>query len=267
MFIMIFIRVTALSNYITARKAEISPDMPDAYEYSKTNARIIGIILIVGVVNEIIFTKVRSFYWVAVGIYGLASIILTLLVSNNQQEKLSKKREDLIQVYSILQPLIDKKGSVETFNPSEAKFRLEYLNGVVNKVTIPLDINSFNEELAMNCILLFNKYLNYSDWILKPRYEDRECDFIGTPKPPKLAKYAGSWLRPLEFIPIGVCGTGETGWTVFNCNKKIGRSLFKYEDGTVPDITQIPIGPHLVCAGVTGSGKAIWIDQEIDDER
>ena len=118
-------------------------------------------------------------------------------------------------------------------------------------------------ELEKKCVDSWNKYLPDYEWVPEFDYAARECAFVGTPLPPHVARYPGSWLRPAEFIPIGLTGLGELAW-VINSFKGEGRSLYVYEDGKKAKTVDSPSAPQALVVGGTGGGKAIYVDQEID---
>ena len=89
------------------------------------------------------------------------------------------------------------------------------------------------------------------------------CIFVGTPLPPQVAKYKGSWLRPAEFIPIGLSGMGEVSWTI-NSYKDGGRALYVYDDGRKAQTVDSPSAPQAIMCWRYRGGKAIYVNQEVE---
>ena len=171
-----------------------------------------------------------------------------------------KQREEIQQVYDVLEPVLPKNAELNLNNPP---FKLEYEKNKINKIIISINPNTFKETVATNLCLSLNKYLPNYEWVNEFDFAARECAFLGTPLPPNIAKYKGSWLRPAELIPIGVSGLGEVSWLI-NSIKDSGKSLYIYEDGKTAETIDTPSAPQLLAVGSTGGGKAIYENQEIE---
>ena len=158
---------------------------------------------------------------------------------------IEKQREELQQIFEVLEPVLPKNTELDMNNPP---FQLGYEGTKVNRITIKINPNTFKETVATNLCLSLNKYLPNYEWVNEFDFAARECAFVGTPLPPSVAKYQGSWLRPAEFIPIGLSGLGEVSWNI-NSFKNEGRSNYIYDDGKIAKTVDTPSAPQALCVG------------------
>ena len=247
MYIFIFILIVAISQFITNKILNISDDNSIGYSYSKKDSLILLGFLAVGILLQLIKLK-NKLFWISCIIYALATLLTMIILATIKKVIITKQREELEKVFEILEPVLPKNTELDMNNPP---FKLVYEKTLINKITININPNTFKETVATNLCLSLNKFLPNYEWVNEFDFAARECSFIGTPLPPKVAKYQGSWLRPTEFIPIGLSGLGEVSWNL-NSIKNEGRSNYIYEDGKVAKTVDTPSAPQALCVGSTG---------------
>lgn len=244
MFILTFFIFVAVSQYITNKILNISDDNTVGYAYSKRDSLIIMGILGLGIILQLIKLKGKIF-WIAVGIYAFVILLTMVILATIKKIIVEKQREELTQVFDVLAPVLPKNTELDFNNPP---FRLGYEKHQINRITIDINPNTFKETVAVNLCLSLNKYLPNYEWVNEFDFAARECIFVGTPLPPAVAKYKGSWLRPAEFIPIGLSGLGEVSWNI-NSFKDAGKSNYIYDDGKIAKTVDTPSAPQALCVG------------------
>lgn len=244
MYIILFFIVVAISQWITNKILNISDDNSIGYTYSKKDIIILIISFLVSIGLQFLKLKGKTFLIVCAA-YSLAVILTMIILAAVKKIQIEKQREELQQVFEILEPVLPKGTELDLNNPP---FKLGYEKNSINRITISINPNTFKDTVAINLCLSLNKYLPNYEWVNEFDFAARECSFVGTPLPPRVAKYQGSWLRPAEFIPIGLSGLGEVSWTI-NSIKNAGRSLYIYDDGKKAKTIDSPSAPQALCVG------------------
>ncbi|MBQ8218215.1 MAG: hypothetical protein IJZ79_02825 [Bacilli bacterium] len=245
MFIFIFFLIVALSQFATNKVLNISDDNSVGYSYSKRDSLIIVGLFGVGLLFQLLPLKGHKIYWILCGIYAFAILLTMTILATLKKIIITKQREELQQIFDVLEPVLPKNTELDMNNPP---FQLGYEGTKVNRITIKINPNTFKEPVAVNLCLSLNKYLPNYEWVNEFDFAARECAFVGTPLPPSIAKYKGSWLRPTEFIPIGLSGLGEVSWNL-NSIKNVGRSCYVYDDGKIAKTVDTPSAPQALCVG------------------
>ena len=244
MYILIFFILVAITQYITNKILNISDDNTVGYTYSKRDSLIILLLLAIGILLQCIKLQGKVF-WISCGIFAGSILITMIVLATIKKVIIEKQREELQQVFDVLTPVLPKNIELDYNNPP---FKLGYEKHQINRITIEINPNTFKDTVAINLCLSLNKYLPNYEWVNEFDFASRECIFIGTPLPPRVAKYKGSWLRPAEFIPIGLSGLGEVSWHI-NSFKDAGRSNYVYEDGKLAKTVDTPSAPQALCVG------------------
>lgn len=264
MFILIFFLVISISQFVSNKMINLSDDSEDAYTFTKKDSLIIVILLVVGIVLQIVSKMLlTSFYWVAAGIYLFASLILMLIILQTRKTQLLQQREQLQQVYDILQKLVDKKGEGLDFN--NPPFTLDYKYGNVQRIVVPVDPVALADVKDLTSAMVpymtqLDNFLPTYKWAFDKHLEQRYIEFIGEDKPPERAKWPGSWLRNFRFMPVGISGKGEVGFMADDYpSSQVGRSLYKNEEGEYLAIDKtLPKQPQaLVCGAPLGLNTII----------
>ncbi len=264
MFILAFFIIVSISTLLTNIIMKVDESNPDSYSYDKKSSIQLVLIFIVGVALQISGdTLLSPKYYLGVLIaYVLVSITVILLIAQARKRFLEKRQADIIQIYEILQPIVDKKNV--GLDLANIPFSIEYKNNKIYTITIQIDPINFKEELAINCISQLNKYFSDSEWLLDVQHENRIAIFKSANKPPKLAMWPGSWLRPAGLFPLGISGAGEAYWNLSEVKlKNYGKSQYVDEKGIRADVKETISAPQALCVGATGGGKAICTNQEI----
>lgn len=245
MFIFIFFIVVALMQFSTNKILNISDDNSVGYSYSKRDALIMIGLFGLGLLLQFIPINDNNIYWIICGIYAFIILLTMVILATFKKIIITKQREELQQVFDVLEPVLPKNTELDMNNPP---FKLGYEGTKINRITISINPNTFKETVAVNLCLSLNKYLPNYEWVNEFDFAARECAFVGTPLPPSIARYKGSWLRPTEFIPIGLSGLGEVSWNL-NSIKNAGRSCYIYDDGKIAKTVDTPSAPQALCVG------------------
>lgn len=250
MFILIFFLLLSLSQFINNKVLSISDDSEDAYAFNKKDSVILGILFLVGIILQILgqFKLIDSIFWWACLGYFLISFIILIVILQVRKTSIIKKREEMTRVYEILQKLVDKKGEGLDYN--NAPFTLGYKYGNINLIRVTIDPITFDEKILVPLLSQLNNFLPTYTWNFDLHLDQRYIDFNGLDKPPTMARWPGSWLRPAKFMPLGLTGKGEIPFTPDSVNKKtLGRSLFLDNSGNpIEADTSLPSQPQaLVC--------------------
>ena len=244
MYIFIFLVVIALCQFLTNKILGISDDNSVGYSYSKRDSLIILGFFAFGCLLQAIKLKGKIF-WIMCLIYAVSILMTMVILATIKKVIIEKQREELQKIFDVLSPVLPKNAELDMNNPP---FKLGYEKNQVNRITIEINPNTFKETVAVNLCLSLNKFLPNYEWVNEFDFAARECAFVGTPLPPKVAKYQGSWLRPAEFIPIGLSGLGEVSWNI-NSFKNEGRSNYIYEDGKIAKTVDTPSAPQALAVG------------------
>lgn len=271
MFLISFFIVLSISTTLINKTNDVGDETKESYSYDKQSMKIILWVLVASILLEILFNVlkgvefVRKLHFPALGAYILLSVISIVVANKIRLESIKKRREETLQIFSMIKICLpkDKQKEMDFDNPP---FELEYQKGKVWKIIIKFENPSdFNDNFATTALASLNKYLPHAVWISdNSQLLERTFVFKGTKLPPTMAGFPGTWLRPNSFIPLGVNGIGEVSWNMGNPSKKeLGRSMFKYEDGTQAGTINVASAPQAMTVGSTGGGKAIWVGQEI----
>lgn len=258
MFIFTFFLVVIVSQFVTNRILNISDDNSVGYSYSKKHTFILLGFLLLGILfQKLAFLKEKpKIYWIVCGSYAFAILLTMVIFATIKKVILVKQREEIQAVFAVLEPVIPNEAKVKNKETQEFEmrdinkppFKLGYEDNKINRITIKINPNTFKETVAVNLCLSLNKYLPNYEWVNEFDFAARECSFVGTPLPPSVARYQGSWLRPTEFIPIGLSGLGEVSWTI-NSIKDTGKSNYIYDDGKLAKTVDTPSAPQALCVG------------------
>lgn len=259
MFIFAFFIIVFVTQYCINKILKISADNSLGYTYSKRDTYIMVGFFVVSLILQKVIPKGKV-YWISCGIFASILLITLIILGAIKRTVVMKQREELQSVFEVLEPVLPKNTELDMNNPP---FKLGYEDTKINRITIKINPNTFKEAVAVNLCLSLNKYLPNYEWVNEFDFAARECAFVGTPLPPGVAKYKGSWLRPAEFIPIGLSGLGEVSWTI-NSIKDVGKSNYIYDDGKIAKSVDTPSAPQALCVGSTGGGKSIYVHQEVE---
>ena len=276
MFILVFFLIMSLAQFITNKVIGIDDTLEDSYTYNKKDSLYIGILLLVGIILEVL-TSLKTdvivrllngaTYWIIVAVYAVTSLLLMVILSEGRKTEISKKRADLEQVYEILIPIVDKGGK-NGLDYNTPPFRLNYKYGDIQKIEVDIDPVTFkgDDKTLVAVVSQLDTFLTTFKWTYDTsRTSERLLEFIGEDKPPQLARWPGSWLRNFRFMPTGISGRGEVGFTADDVPKNlVGRSLFLNDNGEyIPQDTSLPKQPQALVCGATGGGKSVWVQNVI----
>lgn len=244
MFIFAFVIIVALVQFTSSKALKISISNSLSYTYTKRDSLIIAGFFIASLGLQ--FTPLSgNAFWIVCGIYASALLMTMVVLSTIKKNIVLKQKEELQKIFEVLEPVFPKNTE---FDPNNPPFKLGYEGPNVNRITISINPNNFKEAVATSLCMSLNKYLPNFEWVNEFDFAARECSFVGTPLPPFIAKYKGSWLRPAEFIPVGLSGLGEVSWNI-NTIRNEGRSNYIYDDGKIAKTVDTPSAPQCLTVG------------------
>lgn len=257
MYILVFCIVLGLVSFFTNKKNGV--EASDEF-LSWPKKAIIILIATFGVacLCEILSNIFLPMFFIA--IYAVSCVIAMVYVNKLREEDIQKRKQEMDTTYEALAPIL--KGMPVDYNNSLVKLKKE--KNLVTSITVqivPEITDRFNDSTCAVAAYNLMKYFSYFDWIYDLRIAKHECEFISQRQPPKVAYWVGDNQRSGTYIPLGLCGSDEIGWRL--SSKDPGVSSYRFEDGTAPGTYNLPAAPMGLVVGATGSGKAIWTEQEL----
>ena len=246
----------------------ISNKRSDTKECEINDNRLYGIIVAAMVGISIIIDFAATKFSIPIFVYLILAIGETfyfIFENTKRENEIKKKHKEMKQIFQCLSPVLKLPKDEDFDLEGDYGFEMMYNeNGELNRIECEMvDPEKWEDSAVTRIVMNLNKYMNTKKWTSQVDYPSLKCTFDGSELPPSMAKYPGSWLRPWNFIPLGIDGNHELGLN-FGCKEKeVGESSFVYEDGRKA-ITKISpkIAQTLVC-GSTGGGKAIVCYQNI----
>ena len=267
MFIGVFILILCIITLFNNEQNEITGENADSYKFDKYSIFIILGLIILGIILDIIMKNFRSVYYIVLLIYAVLNIILLIVANQLRIQSIEKEREQIDQIYEIFSTLLKVKKDEIDYNNIPFNVDFDSSNKkYINKITVTMENpERFTDSSVTQAVYSMNKFLPYKKWVSEVDFPERECIFIGNKLPPLVANFPGSDLRPWNFIPVGLSGTGEIAWNLGADKKSIGKSLYIYEDtGLNAETTDSTKSPQCLMVGTTGGGKAIFIEQKVE---
>lgn len=226
---------------------------------------IIGI-LVLGIILNFVMSNYPKIYMLVLGIYSVITLAGIIIANQLRLQRIEDRRNDIDEVFKILDKIFKKKSEEIDYN--NVPFTILYDKTDRKKIaSIKIEIddpNLFNDYNLTDSVNRLNQFFQYFQWLQKVDFPKRECIFIGKKKPPGMAVFNGSDLRPWNWIPLGIGSNGEVGWNLGASSSNMGQSMFRFEDtGQLAGTTDVSKAPQCLTLGSTGGGKAIFIDEEI----
>jgi hypothetical protein len=197
---------------------------------------------------------------------GIAETVFCIMINSKREKEIEKRHSLTKQIVQCLAPVrrgneLDK--DIDNHLEDDLGFTLKYGDkGDLEEIKCEMDDPmKWTDDVITRIVFNLNKFVPTKQWVSHPDFPKLECVFEGTKLPPSVAKYPGSFLRPNNFIPLGVNGLGELGWNLGAKSKELSESLFFYEDGTRAQTILPAKAPQALVGGATGGGKAIAIDE------
>jgi len=268
MFTLAFIILLSIVTVVNNKQKEISDDNEASFKFDDTSIAIISSCLGVGIILDISVKKyLKEYYFIIFGGYMFISLILLSIANYLRITSIEKEREEIEQIFQILDSLIKTRGVDIDFN--NIPFTVEYNKGnkkQIDKIIVTMENpERFTDNAITQAVYNLNKFLPYRQWVSEPDFPERVCTFIGNKLPPALANYPGSDLRPWNWIPLGLGGNGELGWNLGAKEEDMGKSMYVYSDtGLSADTVEVSKAPQCLTVGATGGGKSVWVNQIVD---
>lgn len=263
MYVLIYFLSVSLSQYISNITMDVTTDNEENFNYSRQDSLLlIGLFLVAIILQAVNNLIINYAIWVMLT-YLLVSVSITLTLTTLRKQRIEKTREEITQIYEILHNLVDKKGKGVDFN--NVPFTLEHKYNTINKIDVIVDPITFDDKYLPEYLNQLNNFLSTYTWNYELHLEERKISFVGYDKPPTVARWKGSWLRPTRFFSLGITGKGEFGWLPDKVDKKrLGKSQFLDEMGNpLPADMELPSAPQGLICGATGGGKSVAVQNII----
>lgn len=263
MYVLIYFLSVSLSQYISNITMDVTTDNEENFNYSRQDSLLLIGLFIVAIILQAVNNLIINYaIWVMLT-YLLVSVSITLTLTTLRKQRIEKTREEITQIYEILHNLVDKKGKGVDFN--HVPFTLEHKYNTINKIDVIVDPITFDDKYLPEYLNQLNNFLSTYTWNYELHLEERKISFIGYDKPPTVARWQGSWLRPTRFFTLGITGKGEIAWMPDKVDKKrLGKSQFLDEMGNpLPADMELPPAPQGLVCGATGGGKSVAIQNII----
>lgn len=263
MYVLIYFLSVSLSQYISNITMDVTTDNEENFNYSRQDSLLLIGLFVVAIILQAVNNLIINYaIWVMLT-YLLVSVSITLTLTTLRKQRIEKTREEITQIYEILHNLVDKKGKGVDFN--NVPFTLEHKYNTINKIDVIVDPITFDDKYLPEYLNQLNNFLSTYTWNYELHLEERKISFVGYDKPPTVARWKGSWLRPTRFFSLGITGKGEFGWLPDKVDKKrLGKSQFLDEMGNpLPADMELPSAPQGLVCGATGGGKSVAIQNII----
>lgn len=263
MYVLIYFLSVSLSQYISNITMDVTTDNEENFNYSRQDSLLLIGLFIVAIILQAVNNLIINYaVWVMLT-YLLVSVSITLTLTTLRKQRIEKTREEITQIYEILHNLVDKKGKGVDFN--NVPFTLEHKYNTINKIDVIVDPITFDDKYLPEYLNQLNNFLSTYTWNYELHLEERKISFVGYDKPPTVARWKGSWLRPTRFFSLGITGKGEFGWLPDKVDKKrLGKSQFLDEMGNpLPADMELPSAPQGLICGATGGGKSVAVQNII----
>ena len=263
MYVLIYFLSVSLSQYISNITMDVTTDNEENFNYSRQDSLLLIGLFVVAIILQAVNNLIINYaIWVMLT-YLLVSVSITLTLTTLRKQRIEKTREEITQIYEILHNLVDKKGKGVDFN--NVPFTLEHKYNTINRIDVTVDPITFDDKYLPEYLNQLNNFLSTYTWNYELHLEERLVSFVGYDKPPTVARWQGSWLRPTRFFTLGITGKGEIAWMPDKVDKKrLGKSQFLDEMGNpIPTDMELPTAPQGLVCGATGGGKSVAIQNII----
>lgn len=257
--------------------------------------RLYSIVVLALIALSVAFDLIVDKYEIDISVFAylivaVGETIFFVIQNAKREEEIRRQHNEMKQLLQCLSPVIEIPKGEEL--DLEADYGLELgrdKNGKINSIKCQIqDPDKWSDGVLVKIVLNMNKYLPEKRWTNRVDFPTLEAEFIGSDLPPKMAKYPGSFLRPWNYIPVGVDGNDELGINLGAKDKNIGDSMFAFNEdnsagGSILDnrastdawdslqkgrrkagVKLPPKTPQLMILGSTGGGKAIWTEQLVE---
>ena len=263
MYVLIYFLSVSLSQYISNITMDVTTDNEENFNYSRQDSLLLIGLFVVAIILQAVNNLIINYaIWVMLT-YLLVSVSITLTLTTLRKQRIEKTREEITQIYEILHNLVDKKGKGVDFN--NVPFTLEHKYNTINKIDVIVDPITFDDKYLPEYLNQLNNFLSTYTWNYELHLEERKISFVGYDKPPTVARWQGSWLRPTRFFTLGITGKGEIAWMPDKVDKKkLGKSQFLDEMGNpLQADMELPAAPQGLICGATGGGKYVAVQNII----
>ena len=263
MYVLIYFLSVSLSQYISNITMDVTTDNEENFNYSRQDSLLLIGLFVVAIILQAVNNLIINYaIWVMLT-YLLVSVSITLTLTTLRKQRIEKTREEITQIYEILHNLVDKKGKGVDFN--NVPFTLEHKYNTINKINVIVDPITFDDKYLPEYLNQLNNFLSTYTWNYELHLEERKISFVGYDKPPTIARWQGSWLRPTRFFTLGITGKGEIAWMPDKVDKKkLGKSQFLDETGNpLQADMELPAAPQGLICGTTGGGKSVAVQNII----
>lgn len=265
MFTLFFIISLIASIWMINNKNGASGDGESmAFEF-KDSLIILSFFILTFLLNFIFKNFMPKIYVLAAFVSILPDMILVSIVNANRERKIRTKQQLVQEVYESLADILGRVDP-DDIDYDEVPFEYNWNDekNSIDEITIDTRFDvKVNDNTITEATYSLNKQFPNYQWIGNENTQERELVFKGLPKPPDIAKYPGSDYHSFAYVPLGVGGQGEVGWYKTKDSRGVGFSNYIGEDNQQIETLKVATSPQMMVGGVTGGGKAIWIEQQV----
>ena len=265
-YIFVYMLVISVLQYAAMKSVGMSEDTQEIYLYDKQPSIVLVIAFILAVALQAAarFKLFGSYDIIVVFIYGVSLTAYMFIYAETKKRALEKRKEEVEQVYLILQKLIGAKKTDE-LDLSDIPFTLQYKHGMINHIDVNVEPSGFNEKNLSTILEQLNGFFPNFTWVYELHLDKRFISFLGEDIPPTYIRWPGSWLRDAFCIPLGISGKGEVAYrpdSAVTGDEGISSYKDEFNEAVILDKSLLKT-PMAMVAGTTGSGKSIYIEQAI----
>lgn len=195
-------------------------------------------------------------------VFAILCVFLNIYINATRAKRIKEEHDSILMICDVLGRRFAP--SAEDVDFSNLPFEIEKQRGKIRKVTVhPESVQLIKDELISDMVISMNQSFPEFEWMGDGDASRREIVLQGNPRPPRLALWPGSDLRPIGYIPVGMSGRGEVSWNM-GAPSDLGVSLFvDPETGERAETVEYARAPQNITSGGTGGGKSVWQRQRI----
>jgi len=121
MYILTFILVFALSQFVTNKLLKVSDENSISYTYSRRDGLIIFGFIVIGILLQVFVKFTGKTFWIILAIYAFLILMTMIVLATMKKVIVEKQKEDMKKVFDVLAPALPKNAE---FDMNTLPFRL-----------------------------------------------------------------------------------------------------------------------------------------------
>ena len=122
MYILVFVILVMLCQYLTNKILNISSDNRTSYEYSKRDTFILLGFLVVSIILQKVMPR-NKIFWIGCGVYAAVLLITMIILGTIKRIIVLKQREEIKSIFEVLEPVIPNEFKIK--NKDTGEFRVK----------------------------------------------------------------------------------------------------------------------------------------------